>query len=72
MLVNALLTGILFIVFVYIGAFFAKYIAFRPSLPEECAKWNKGYIMEINLLISGMIFYMVLNAYGIMQPLVNV
>lgn len=72
MLINALLTGLLFILFVYIGAFFAKYIAFRPSLPEECAKWNQGFIMEINLLISGMIFYFVMNYYGIMTPLVNV
>lgn len=71
MIFSALLTGILFIVFVYIGGIFAHLFTTKPSLPEECARWNQQRIMEVNLFISGVLFYFFMHYYGLMHPFIQ-
>lgn len=44
------------VVVVLIGLILSMIFGFlKPELPEECAIWNKYYVMEITLFLNGFI-----------------
>ena len=64
-LIESIVVGLLLIPFTYVAGYLAKMIVSKPSLPDICKKWNKNYIMEINLFIAGFLFHLTLEVLGI-------
>jgi hypothetical protein len=51
---KAIITGI---VFVFLGIIIScVFKGLKPVLPSDCEIWNKYYVMEISLFVSGFIF----------------
>ena len=63
--VESVIVGLLLIPFAYLAGYFAKAVTSKPALPDICSKWNKYYIMEINLFLTGFIFHMVFEYFGL-------
>lgn len=55
---DAILFAILLVVIGNIVGYFVG-AALGVDLPPVCKKWNKNYIMEISLFITGFISYLV-------------
>lgn len=64
---ESIVFGILLIPTVYIAGYIAKFVTSKPSLPEECSRWNEHYIMEINLFIAGFLFLFVSHLTGLVK-----
>lgn len=62
--IEAVIIGILVIVLGYIVGWLTKPFL-GVSLPEVCMRWNKNYMMEINLFLIGFIFHMVSEYSGL-------
>ena len=52
--------GILLIPFIHLAGYIVKHIGKKPTLPEICSTWNEYYIMELNVFIAGILFYIFL------------
>lgn len=63
---EAVCVGILVLV---IGSLVGYLLSFstqsQRQLPKECKNWNKYYIMEISLFLTGFIAHLVLEATGL-------
>lgn len=52
--IKAVITGIVFVILGIIMSYLFKEL--KPILPSDCKIWNKYYVMEISLFVSGFIF----------------
>lgn len=64
-IIEAIVVGLSLIPFVYVTGMVAKLVTKKPALPEICEKWNKYYIMEVNLFLAGFLFHIVFELLGI-------
>lgn len=55
--INVLYFTIILLVVTEGTGYLASKIIGVPKLPEVCNKWNEKYIMEITIIISGIISY---------------
>ena len=62
---ESVIVGLMLIPFTYLAGYFAKWVTAKPALPDVCSKWNKYYIMEINLFLAGFLFHMVFEYTGL-------
>jgi hypothetical protein len=53
---NASLTGLFIILFGYLSSFIVRPFL-KVDLPEVCRSWNKNYVMEASLFVSGVLLY---------------
>ncbi len=62
---EGIVVGLLLIVVVYIVSFPVRMLKLSPELPEVCKTWNKNYVMEITLFLSGLIFHLLCEVSGV-------
>ena len=61
---EATIVGILLIIFTYIVSGILHNVNYRPALPDVCKNWNSGYIMELTLFFSGVLFHLTFEGLG--------
>lgn len=54
-MIEGIVIGLLLTPIAYISGYLSKFITSKPALPDVCEKWNANYIMEVNLLITGIL-----------------
>ncbi len=65
-LVEAVIVGILLIVFTYIAQYIVKVLGWpTQNMPEVCASWNDTHVMEATLFMAGAIFHLVFEYTGL-------
>ena len=52
------------IVLVIIGSLVGRVSGSSQDTPEECKDWNKNYIMEISLFLTGFLTHLAFEAAG--------
>jgi len=52
--IKAAITGLVFLILGIIMSYLFKEL--KPVLPSDCEIWDKYYVMEISLFVSGFIF----------------
>ena len=58
-LLEGVVVGILLILFVYVSSYLLKLVGQdNLNLPEICKTWNKHYIMEKTIFLSGLLFHL--------------
>lgn len=62
--VEAFIVGLLTILFGNIAGLITSQI-FKIDLPKECEDWNKFYVMEISLFLTGFLVYLFAEFFGI-------
>ena len=64
LLVEAIVVGILTVI---IGTIISKVISynFSRNLPKQCKDWNKNYVMEICLFLTGLSIHLFCEFMGI-------
>lgn len=62
-IIESVVVGLLTVLFGYFGAFIAGLLLSTP-VPQSCAKWNKYYVMEVSLFITGFTLHLVLDLLG--------
>lgn len=66
-IVQAIVLGIVFIIFGSLGGFITQKI--QPSqVPDNCKDWNKNHVMETSLFISGVFFSLTLTTISYFLP----
>lgn len=64
-LTEAVIVGLLLIPFTYATGFAFSGVMKKPVLPDVCKTWNRHYVMEINLFLSGFFFHLAMEYLGI-------
>lgn len=63
---EAIVVGILLIVFVYISAFILQLVGYpMKKIKDVCANWNSTYIMEATTFLAGAMFHLACEYTGI-------
>jgi hypothetical protein len=68
LLIEAIVVGIFFAIVGIIASFIAKGFvpsAIAPEFKAACAVWNKYYVMEITLFLTGFLGHLICEAFGI-------
>lgn len=60
---EAAVVGLVLIVLTYVVSIPLSFM--KPSLPEVCASWNSGHIMELTLFLAGFLFHFLFEITGI-------
>lgn len=63
-LMELLIVGFLTVLFGYIAGFIVGML-YKVSVPETCANWNKNYVMEQTLFLTGVLAYLSLELAGV-------
>ena len=54
-LIEGIIIGLLLTPIAYLSGYLSKFVTSKPALPDVCATWNANYIMEVNLLLTGIL-----------------
>lgn len=66
LLIEAIVVGIItVIVGTLSGKIFSAYATSDVQLPDECKSWNKNYVMEKSLFVTGFLTHLLCQATGI-------
>jgi len=61
---EGLVLGFLLIPSTYLTGMLFAPILRKPMLPDVCRNWNQFYVMEINLVLAGLFFYILFEYSG--------
>ena len=62
--IEALVVGILVVIFGTLASFLIGKF-FSIDLPPACKDWNKNYVMEISLFVTGIVTHLICEAIGL-------
>jgi uncharacterized membrane protein YdjX (TVP38/TMEM64 family) len=65
LLIEASVVGICLIIVGSIIAFLVRRWYPKPLLPKSCASYNKYYVMEFTLFLTGFLFHLICEASGV-------
>ena len=63
-LIELIIVGIMVVLFAYVSGFIIGKSA-NVNLPEVCATWNKHYVMEKTLFLTGVLVHLFCEISGI-------
>ena len=63
-IIEGIIVGLLLIIFTYIAASIVHFMGLKPVLPSICDSWNKNYVMEVTLFLSGFLFHIFFEISG--------
>ncbi len=63
--IEATVVGIGLIVVGTLIAYAVRNFYPKPVLPKSCASYNKYYVMEFTLFLTGFVFHLMCEAFGI-------
>lgn len=61
--IEALVVGIAVVIFGTVASWFAG-LFFKTKLPPVCEDWNKNYVMEIALFLTGVLTHLFFELVG--------
>ncbi len=64
-LLEAFIVGIFVVLFGYIASFILSLVTPQPGLPKICKQWNKYYIMETTLFLTGFLLHLTFQYTGL-------
>jgi len=64
LLIEAIFVGIGLIIMGSIVALLVGYFYPKPILPKSCANYNKYYVMEFTLFLTGFLFHLLCEVSG--------
>lgn len=63
-IIETIIVGILTVVFGSLIGYIIGYL-FKTDLPKVCKNWNKFYVMELSLFLTGMLIHIFCEYVGI-------
>jgi len=63
--IEAIVVGIGLIIVGSVIAFAVRNFYPKPNLPDTCASYNKYYVMEFTLFLTGFLFHLICELFGI-------